>query len=40
MPRTKTTKAPQVSGNLALAQDMSNHVVDEATAEAVEIFQT
>jgi len=38
MPRTKTTKAPQVSGNLALAQDMSNHVVDEATAEAVAVI--
>ena len=35
MPRTTKTTAPKVVGNLALAEDMSKHVIDEATAEAV-----
>jgi len=40
MPRnTNTTKttAQKVTGNLALAEDMSKHVVDDATTEAVAI---
>jgi|GEM_PF-5028106 len=37
MPRTKIT-APQTAGNLALAQDMSKHIVDPATAESVAVI--
>jgi ParB family chromosome partitioning protein len=37
MPRTKIT-SPQTAGSLALAQDMSNHIVDPATAESVAVI--